>query len=312
MCSFHLSRFYYFLKPYLLRHYFKVITSIIFYTAVIRVVIYADILIIVNFLVDYFLFLTSGYIIKSKAKTWRYILGAFIGGISSIYIFLPVYNAFFDLAAKFLICGICSAVMFGIKSFKNYLKSLITVFLVTALFGGVMSVFYRTLKPKGMMVKNSVVYFNISPLVLIGLTVVFYFLFLFLSLIFKPAAVKSEKCNIELSADGNKTIFTAIIDSGNSLNDVFGKSDIIIADNSVAVALFGDIDVEHNINLKNRYRAIPCGTVSGCDMLNGYRCDIAHIKSSDSMVVLEKPILAISKLPLTDGYEGIVNPEIFV
>ena len=274
-------------------------------------VIYVDILIIVNFLVDYFLFLTSGYFIKSKAKNWRYILGALFGGITSVYIFLPLNNIFFDLYIKLIICSICSLIVFGFNNLKQYVKSFLTVFIVTVLFGGIMTVVLHTFKPKGMTVINSVVYFNISPIILIGFTVIFYFLFMVISVFLKPSAVKSEKCNIELSADGKKTNFTAIIDSGNSLNDVFGKSDIIIADKSVATAIFGSVDINDNKRLLSRYRAIPCGTVSGCDLLDGYRCDNAKIKTQYSTISIENPVLAISQLPLNDGYEGIVNPEIF-
>ena len=131
------------------------------------------------------------------------------------------------------------------------------------------------------------------------------------SIIFKPSAIKSEKCDVEISADGRKTNFTAIIDTGNSINDAFGKSDIIIADKSVFIAVFGEININENERLLNRYRAIPCGTVSGYDLLNGYRCDNAKIKKQDTTISIENPVLAISNLPLTDGYEGIVNPEIF-
>lgn len=273
--------------------------------------IYLDILIIVNFLIDYFLLLASGYFIKSKSKNRRYILGALFGGISSIYIFLPYNNVFFDVFIKFLICNICSLIVFGFNNLKQYIKSVISLFVVTTLFGGVMTVILHTFKPKGMAVINSVVYFNISPIILISLTVVFYFVFMVFSFIFKPSAIKSEKCDVEISADGRKTNFTAIIDTGNSINDAFGKSDIIIADKSVAIAVFGEININDNERLLNRYRAIPCGTVSGYDLLNGYRCDNAKIKKQDTTISIENPVLAISNLPLTDGYEGIVNPEIF-
>ena len=59
-----------------------------------------------------------------------------------------------------------------------------------------------------------------------------------------------------------------------------------------------------------RFRMIPCNTVSGNDLLEGYRCDEASVIGSNKTVILKKPILAVSKTPLDDGYNAIINPEI--
>ena len=259
-------------------------------------VIYVDVLLIVNFLVDYFLIQTVEFITKSKTKVYRCIIGAFIGSLSSLYIFWGIDSVVFDLLLKIIFCCVCTIVVFGFKNIKSFLKYVTTIFIVTALYGGIMKAVLNIFKPKGLYIKNSVVYLNISPLLLIGFTVVFYFVFLGFSLIFKSSSIKSERCDIELYANNNKTKFTAIIDSGNSINDVFGKSDIIIVDKSVYTALFGFGNMDNNPELLKRYRAVPCGTVGGNEILDGYRCDKAKITSSNNVLELDRPILAISKL----------------
>jgi stage II sporulation protein GA (sporulation sigma-E factor processing peptidase) len=169
---------------------------------------------------------------------------------------------------------------------------------------------WHIFKPYGMLINNSVVYFDISPVVLVMSTVIAYFIFIFLSLIFKRSSNMADTCEVTIMAGENKTKISAIIDTGNSLKDNFGKSEIIITDSSVAYSLFGENDLSVNPKLKQRYRLIPCNTVSGECLLEGYRCDKAEIQSKNNKLILEKPIIALSKTPINDGYSAIINPEI--
>lgn len=273
-------------------------------------VVYADILVVLNFLVDYFLLSAVGWILKRKVKILRYILGALFGGIASLYIFFPVDSLIIDFLFKLIICALSSLVTFGFGDIKKYIKAAMCFFGVTCGYAGSMIAFWHIVRPGGMTVKNSVVYFNISPVVLVFSTVVAYLIFTILTAIFRQSASSAEKCSITLLASGKKAEFTALVDSGNSINDVFGKSEIIIADKSIAVSLFNDIDPNKNADLMSRYRVVPCSTVSGGDVLEGFRCDNAVIYAKGREILIEKPVLAVSKAPIKDGYEGIINPEI--
>ena len=279
--------------------------------SVISLVVYADILIILNFTVNYFLLLAVRRFLNSKVKIFRIIISATIGGISSLYIFLPQSSVVTELFYKLVVCLVMSFSAFGYKSFKKYLKASGAVFGITCLYAGLMIALWHIFKPNGMIINNSVIYFNISPIVLITATVVFYLLFMVLFRIFSSASKTALKCEITLFADNCCVGFNAIVDTGNSIEDIFGKSEVIIADKTVFNLLFGDRTKENDDFLITRYRLIPCVTVSGTDTLDGYRCDKANIKIDTDIITLEKPILAISKQTLNDGYEAIVNPKIF-
>ena len=274
-------------------------------------VVYADILILLNFLVNYFLLLTVKNIVCSSTKSYRIILAAAVGAVSSLYIFLPLSAKTLDLLFKMLICGLMTLLGFGYKTLKKFLKAFLTVFCATCLYAGVMIAVWHIFKPKGMVINNSVVYFNISPIFLVGFTVFFYFLFILAFKIFSKASKSAERCKVTLFADKNTVNFDAIIDTGNSIEDIFGKSEIIIADKSVFYLLFGEKSIRNDDALKKRYRVIPCSTVSGVTTLDGYRCDKACIKSENTKITLEKPILAISAEAINDDYEAILNPKIF-
>ena len=267
--------------------------------------IYADVLIILNFLVDYFLLLATGKLIRIHIKTFRILLAALFGGISSLYIFLPKSTLIAEIYFKTLICFISCLIGFGFGTVKRYLKSSAVYFVITCSYAGVMMAVFKFFKPFGMLVNNSVVYFNISPIILIGTTVLIYIIFLSFSKIFALEGEYAQRCSVSVFLEENSTQFDAIIDTGNSLEDMFGKSEIIIVDNNVIEKLL-------NLNREsylNRYRAIPLKTVSGEDILSGYRCDRAVIEYNGKRFLLKSPILAISKSEIKDGYAAIINPK---
>ena len=193
---------------------------------------------------------------------------------------------------------------FGFKNIKSFLKSTGVLFLVTASYGGIMFAFWLMFGPKGMVINNSVVYFDISPLVLIICSVIGYILFSILSRIFAQVSKFARHCSITVFANDKSVRLDAIIDTGNSIEDIFSNSQIIIADKEKVNFLFETLD-----NNNSRYRLLPCSTVSGNDVLEGFRCDSAVILNNNTQTVLQKPILAISKTKLNDGYNAIINPK---
>ena len=272
-------------------------------------VVYADILIVLNMIVDYFLLLCAKKFLKGKSTTLRMVLASLEGGVFSLYIFLPQSAVIIELLSRMSVCLLMSFTAFGFCNLKTFIKNSATLFLITCLYAGLMTAVWKIFRPGGMVINNSVVYFNISATLLIVFTVVFYFLFIIFSKIFASSDKFAEKCGITVVWDETETQIEAIIDTGNSIRDLFGSSEIIIIDKTQALEIFGSTDYLF-LKLKNRYRAIPCSTVSGYDILDGFRADSAIVKTADTEIILKKPILAISKVKLENGY-GIVSPEIF-
>jgi stage II sporulation protein GA (sporulation sigma-E factor processing peptidase) len=271
---------------------------------VIVLIVYADVLIFLNLIVNYFLLCACFKILKQTPKTIRVILSAILGGVSSLYIFLPKLNILLEAILKIITCALMSLICFGFKNIKSLLKNIGVLFTVTCAYGGIMFAFWLMFNPKGMVINNSVVYFNISPLALIIFSVAAYIIFSIFSLIFGKISKFANKCSVTVFADDKNIRLEAIIDTGNSIEDIFSNSQIIIADKAKVEKLFSPKDKS-----SSRYRILPCNTVSGSGVLEGFRCDSAVIISNNEKTVLQKPILAISKTDLADGYDAIINPE---
>ncbi|MBO5211583.1 MAG: sigma-E processing peptidase SpoIIGA [Clostridia bacterium] len=272
-------------------------------------IVYADVLVFLNLIVNYFLLLATSKILNKCPKTRWLVLSAFMGALSSLYIFLPPLNIFVEGVLKILVCGVMCLVVFGFQNAKAFLKSVFLLFGVTVGYGGLMYAVWLLFSPKGMVINNSVVYFNISLLQLIIFTVLGYIGFSVLFHIFPRKAITANRCEVTVFVDSKSINFTAIVDTGNSIEDIFSRGEIIICDKSIMLKLFGSDNIKELPYLQSRYRLLPCSTVSGANVLEGVRCDRAVIKLNDREVKLSGPILAISKTKLSDG-EAIINPKV--
>ncbi len=275
-------------------------------------VVYADILVILNVIVDYFLIAVSAAVLRLKVSLWRQLAAALAGGLSSLYIFAPDLGAAVGFLYRTAVCAVMTLCAFGFKSLKRFLRSAGVLLLVTCAYGGIMTALWTFFRPKGMTVINSVVYFSISPAVLIGASAAAYLLYMLLSSVFSRTSKFAGRCSVIVSADNKSVTMDGIVDTGNSIKDVFGNSEVIIADEEYIEALFGSTDPISSEQLKKRYRIMPCSTVSGGGTLDGFRCDSATVSDGEHTVKLDKPILAVSKTPLKDDYQAIVNPVIFM
>lgn len=269
--------------------------------------VYADILVLLNFLVDYFLLALTARLLRREIRFIRQLAAAFFGGLFSLTIFLPEPPFLLRIVLQVGSCGVITAIAALSRKPRPFLRFAAVFFAVSCGYAGGMLALWHLLHPNGMVIHNSVVYFNISPLFLILFSVVSYFIILLVRGLLERSAATAKRCRITLFADAKQIDVCAIADTGNSLEDVFGISEVIIVDFAAAKALLGD-DL-HAENLQHRYRTVPCATVSGTVLLDAWRCDKAHVVADGRCVELRSPIIAVSKTPLDDDYSAIINPK---
>ena len=272
--------------------------------------VYVDVLLVVNLIVDFFLLKITFKLLRVNPKTIRILISDLLGAVSSLYIFFPESTAFIDITVQLIISSLMMLSALGFKTLKYFLRAVGVFFAVTCVYGGIMTALWQVLKPKGMVINNSVVYFNISPLVLIVSTAIGYFLYLFLSKILALPSKTAKRCSLTLYALGKSVGLTGIIDTGNSITDILSNGEIIIVDKAVVMSLLGTEDILSDPVYATRYRTVPCETVMGRSLLDGFRCDMGEIRFEDKVIPLNNPIIAISKTPIKENYSAILNPKI--
>lgn len=225
--------------------------------------VYVDVLIVVNFMIDLMLILCVKRFLHIKARLWRIILSAVLGGLLSLTALLPpipiVLNILLDITSAALLVFTA----FGKTDFKSFIKRTAVLFSISFFFCGIMVFIYTAFKPKGMEVYNDVIYFNISPVLLIIFTLVCYYIMLIFQK-FSKGSIGKQLCTVKISSHKTDSEFTAMIDTGCDVKEPFSGEYVIIAERSC---------LDRIAALPHQKRVIPFDSLGGTGILEGFRAD---------------------------------------
>lgn len=278
-------------------------------------VIYADILLVINLFVNYFLLLITKRILRIYVRRIRILCGAFFGGLYSLIIFAPTLPLAVTVLLHIAAVGIIVLISFPTHTVKAYLKAYAAFFAVNFGFGGAMLAVWLVFRPNGMVYQNGAVYFDISMQVLLLSTVFCYILFSVFFALLKRKAPDNRLYTVILQ-NGDKSVHTkALLDTGNTLSDGFSDTPILIATERILhklateeaqAFLRGDIPQVQNMS----FRFIPYGTVHGSGVMRGIVIDIVSLPKEG--ISVQKPILVQSTEKFdTSEYEVILSNQFF-
>ncbi len=270
-------------------------------------VIYADVLVFVNSIVDYFLLLLTSRLNKVIFKRFRLVLGALSGGLSSLYIFLPVKNVIIDCFFKIVFSVLMVLISFGFKNLKYFCGNVFYLFASSFIYAGVILGIWQIFKSDKIFIKNSTVYYDVSVIFLLISTVLIYVVITVVGSIVKKSAISAEKSNIILRAAKTEISLNAIYDTGNSICDIFGDKETVLTDKKHFEKISENLEKNE---MEKRFRVTPCKTVSGSSVLNGIRCDILIVSKNGREYRFENPILYQSNTDFDGEFNAILNPEI--
>lgn len=263
---------------------------------VVALTVYVDVLITVNFIIDYFLISLTTAVLKTKIIFRRQLIAAGIGAVSSLIIlldigFLPIMLIRLVISAAIIFCG------YGFDSTAQFIRKIICFYIASFLFSGIMEAVLRLLGPNGLIVHNGVVYYNLSATLLVVLSAVIYCI---ITVICRIAARGNHKtCTIVIKNDNSEIKLNTLVDSGNRLKEPFSEKYVLIVDKKYS----------DKITLTNgTQRIIPYSTVSNDGCLTGYYFDKVYLLCDKK----EKPLdlyLAFSPTELTGGIDAIISDD---
>ena len=280
-------------------------------------IIYIDILVIVNLFVNYFLLLATAKFFCIKWKTSRLILGEILGGIYSLYILAPELPWFISSVIKLFMSVTIIAATFGIKKPTQFFKILIYFYSVNFLFSGIMMAVWCWFKPNGMQVNNGVVYFNISPVILIISTIISYIIIEAINKIVNKRRLDHKIINLKIKFRTNQISITAKIDTGNFLKEPFSGLPVIVARKTSVKPLLPvktyeqikDYSADKFTDILSlKIRMIPFKTISEESVLPAFKPDC--IKINESEVQKEVYIALCEDKFMPQNAEALINPEI--
>lgn len=281
--------------------------------------IYIDILIAVNLFINYILLLLTAKFLSLKWKSIRLVFGEILSGIYSLYILFPETNLFLSILVKLIMSITIVWCVFGFKSLKSFIKITLCFYAINFLFSGMMLGLWILFRPSSMEINNGVVYFNISPLVLIASTIVSYFIIEIFYRIIGKNHIKNSFYEIKINIEDSPVKLRAKVDTGNILREPFSNLPVIIVRKSTAEKiippkLLGLLDNYYqNTNNISSYevkypiRMVPFKTVAGSGVFPAFKPK--NIINPEG--ILKKAYIAICPdRTLSEEIGALINPEL--
>lgn len=218
---------------------------------------YIDLIILINFFFDFLLLIAVSLILKRKVKLYRIILGALIGAISIISLFIN-FNSITLFLFKVIISIVMILITFSFKNIKYTFDNLLYLYLVSIILGGFLYFVNNSFsyKNKGLIFFHNG--FSINIILIIILTPIF--IYFYIKNLNKLKEKNTLNYNVEITFLNNKKInVTGFLDTGNDLIDPYKKRPIIVI----------------NKELLNGYKPkcilVPCITVNKEEMIKCFR-----------------------------------------
>ena len=251
-------------------------------------IIYIDLLIIMNFLIDLILLMATDILLKRNASFKRIILAALFGSLS-ILLLLYINNNIHLLIYKLVISIFMVNIAFKYESFKYFKDNLFWLYVISIVLGG--SIYLLSdqisLSNKGLVFEGNGLKINLILLIIIGPFIIYKYL------------KKSKNYQITYSNYYSIIIYyddislkgTGFLDTGNNLKDPYFNRPIILVNKAL---------IKHPVNTF----LVPYYTVNNNDLLEVFKPKKIIINNK----TIKKVLIGLSDVNI-DGIKIILNKE---
>lgn len=260
-------------------------------------IIYADILFLLNLIITYILLVCTALFFKIPLKRFRLLLSSLLGGVYSLSILIDI-NIVLNIFLKIIICIIIILISFSFSDVRSFIYEL-SVFLILNVFlaGIVMALSF--IKKSDYYTDFLVSYINISPLVLIISSLIAYVIINILTRYILKRRQSENIYKLKLTLADKTYILFGFCDSGNALTEPFSALPVCIIKQGIVKDF-------NNIPLK---RVIPFCSIGGDGIMYGVKGEI-EIKNSDYKNICVYIVEATAGFK-DMKYDIILNPKIF-
>ncbi len=207
-------------------------------------VIYADVLIAVNWLVDDMLLSATACVLRLNVTKKRLLLAGLLGGVSGLLILLPPFSVTVSLLIKLLCACLLTLVAFPWRGIKIFAKTTTVFFIIAALFAGILSGIWLHTSGEMFLVRNGMVYFSISPLWIALFAAVSYGTVRIYDRLTRKNAPKNCEYTLHIENNGKQCTCRALYDTGLHLNEPFSGKPVIVVERKVIENLQDNVLVE--------------------------------------------------------------------
>lgn len=257
--------------------------------------IYIDMILLLNFFFDFLLLLGVSIILRRHVEITRLMLGAFIGSLSILFLFIKITSLELFLI-KIVISFLMIIIAFSFKNIRYTLKNMFYLYVLSVLLGGFL--YFLNIefsyKKEGIVFYNNGLSINIIFLVILSPVIIYIYIKQVLAL--KNNYSHYYKVSICLENDLLINC-TGYLDTGNKLVDPYKKRPVLLINKD----LLSDIHDEKAILVP--YNALNYSGLIRCLKVKKIWIDEKVVNSSILLGIMEEKIKI-------DGVDCILNEKI--
>jgi len=270
--------------------------------------IYADVVFLVNLIMNFLIFWTVGKLTKIQAKKYRVFIGALTASLLyCLIIFIPSLRGFYNFFTAIFILITALYITFGYKNIRTFAKLIIISHITAIILGGTtLAIYYYA---------STTIFAASTGISFRFLVVSTFFSFIIIKFgthyIQKNSMSKQSFCEIQIFKGDSSTKLVALIDTGNTLVEPLSHFPVIIAEHkSIKNLIYDEGD---SVAIADKIRMIPFKSIGAKNgMLIGFRPDKVEIKNNRESFEIQDVVIGICNFTLSKSgnYQGLLNPSI--
>lgn len=282
---------------------------------------------------NYLILWTTSKILKMKTSNLRLFAGALIGALYAAFLILkPELRLYYTATATFILSLVMVAVTFSPEKLVSFVKTLTVFYVSTFIFAGAAFAFFY-LNSQGTMIKNGLLYvFWDSKWTAVVLSIIASIIIIkvFIEVIQQKFFKEKLITHIKVIFDKKEINISALIDTGNSLQDPISNMPVIIVEFSAIkeilpseiCSIFEQVKEQDFSSLTsmlyssewfNRFRLIPFNSLGKENgMLIGFKPDYVVIGDDVERKSIRDVVIAIYNkvLSRTKNYRALLGPDL--
>lgn len=268
-------------------------------------VVYADVLIILNLYINYFLIRATAMLMRRVCARKRCVLAALAGAVGSLVMLLPELPFAVVVLYKTALGSVIVLIAFGRQKPADFAVCALFFLVVNFIFAGIMLALWTFAAPLGMVCGNGMVYFNIPTAAIIAFTAAAYCAVRLVRFFADKRIHCNKICDVKISLNDRAVTLRGLCDTGNGLCDPFsGKPVVICRFDKISPITPKNVPDYFEGRLSEELRVIPCRTISAETLVPIFKADITiDGKTADGFV-------GVTKNPLGDEVDCVFNPKI--
>lgn len=293
--------------------------------------VYGDVILLENFIMNFIILWCTAKLLKHKSSWLLLALASLLGAVYALGSYFPSLKYYYTPYMKVVFSLLIIILAYLPNHIKDFAKLMAVFYITSFVFGGAaFGLFYFINGLKD--IRYGAFYIQDFPVKTLVISIVIAYFTVKYSWDFIQYRIKREKIITEINIfmDEKKAVLTALVDTGNSLNEPITKAPVMVAEYaSIKDLLPKDVQeifeknsqsdfnvVAHimaNSELVTRFRVIPfksLGKENG--MLLGFKPDEVQLIENNRKQNIKNIIVGIynKKLSSSGEYSALIHPDV--